>query len=240
MNPTKITAPLVFDGEGRDFVLDGFDFTVHGYVKVLNANSVVIRNCRVYDLDVSASQKNYWFFMSCSHPVRVRIENCFFGDNPIGANKVYNLIEPHAELQNNSAINENYFADECCAHNAVNLYGAEENAYLSVSDNVFEVSAGTVRIGVQGEPVCEVDISRNKVLANNPNYGPEDAGLVTVQPYGKQTITFKNMTVRMDGNSCPSEQLIYGYYGSQDTALTNDNMPLIQVDGVAITAPIYH
>ena len=240
MGVTKLTQPINVNAPDKDIVFDGFDFTADAYVSVTSAKSVAVRNCRIYGLNTTSKAKNYWLMIDSASPVKLRIENCFFGDNQKSTGSLYNMIEPHVKLSNASGVNENYFTAKCCTHNAVNLYGAEENSHISVNGNVFEVSAGTVRIGVQGEPVCDIEISDNAILAEHPDYGPDDQGLVTVQPYGKQTTTFKNMTVRMDGNSCPSEQLIYGYYGSQDTALTNDNMPLIQVDGVAITAPIYH
>lgn len=78
------------------------------------------------------------------------------------------------------------------------------------------------------------------MLANNKRHTEADFGIVTVQPYGKQTPTFKNMTVLMSGNSCSNEQLIYGYSGAQDTTLNTENMPTIYVDGEQIQAPIYH
>lgn len=241
MSVTKITEKLTINAPKKDVVLDGFDFTANGYVEVVAAKSVTIRNCRVYALDVSSASKNYWFYVNATDPVKVRIENCFFGDNPSsGSKKVYNLIEPHCTLSDGSGVCENYFADSCCTHNAVNIYGATENSSISVDDNVFEVSAGTIRIGTIGTPTCAIDISRNTVLAEHPSYGAEDQGLVTIQPYGKQTPSFNNMTVTMDDNALPTEQIVYGWYGSSDTTLTQDIMPAIFVNGAEIEAPIYH
>lgn len=240
MNVTKITELLTIDGAGKTVVLDGFDFTENGYVKILNAEDVVVRNCRVYGLNVEDAKKNYWLKAESSSPVKIEVKNCFFGDS-IGSNgNMYNLIEPHVVLSDGSSFSENYFTAKCCIHNTINLYGAAEGAKILVNENVFESSAGTVRIGVQGVPHCTIEVSRNKVLANNEMYTEADFGIVTVQPYGKQTETFENMTVLMDGNSCPSEQLIYGYSGQQDTVLTDENMPKIYVNGELIHAPIYH
>ena len=240
MNVTKITELLTIDGVGKEVVLDGFDFTENGYVKVLNAKSVLIQNCRVYGLNVDGAQKNYWFRVDSASPVKVVVRNCFLGDSKGSNGSMYNLFEPHVVLSDGSSFSENYFTKDCCTHNAVNIYGVAEGAHILVNDNVFEVSAGTVRVGPQGEPHCTIEVSRNKVLANNERYTEADFGIVTVQPYGKQTPTFKNMTVLMDGNSCPSEQLIYGYSGAQDTTLNTENMPTIYVDGEQLQAPIYH
>lgn len=240
MDCTKITKLLTIDAPKKDVVFDGVDFTEDGFVKVANANSVTFRNCRVYKLNTSGAAKNYWLLVNTTDPIRIAVELCFFGGNPRSAGAVYNLLEPHAILSDGSLVSQNYFVGDCCTHNAVNIYGAEDGSRLEVDRNVFELSAGTVRIGVKGKPECLIDVSGNRVLANNPAYTDEDAGIVTVQPYGKSTSTFANMTVTMDGNECPSEQLIYGYYGSADTVLTDDKMPRILVDGAEIKAPIYH
>lgn len=240
MKTTKITDKMTINAAGSSIVLDGFDFTENGFLEVLDADNIVVRNCRIYGLNVEAAAKNYWFHASSSSPIKVTIENCFFGNNPGIAGTLYNLIEPHIVMEDGSGICRNYFNANCCTHNAINIYGVHENACISIRDNVFEVSAGTVRIGVKGEPVCEIDVSRNIVIANNPNYSEADAGIVTIQPYGTQTSTFANMTVRMDNNKCPSEQLIYGYSGEKDTVLTSENMPTILINGEPVNAPIYH
>lgn len=240
MSGTKITQRLSIDGAGKDIVLDGFDFTAGGFVNVSNASRLVIRNCRIYGLDVEGAVKNFWLFVNQDAPLELVVENCFFGANPGTKGKLYNMIEPHVPLADGSRVCENYFAVGCCTHNTINLYGAVEDAHIKVDDNVFEVSAGTVRVGVKGSPVCDIEISRNTVLANDPAYTEVDYGIVTVQPFNKSTTTFANMTIRMDGNVCPSEQSIYGYYSKNDTVLTAETMPTIVVNGAEIEAPIYH
>lgn len=241
MAGTKITKLLTVDGGGKDVVFDGLDFTQDGYVSIVNAKSVAFRNCRVYGLNTGASEKNYWLMAKVSEPIKLTIANCFFGaSTEEGGNSVYNLIEPHAFLLDGSCVDENYFAEGCCTHNAVNIYGAQDEANISVSHNVFEVSAGTIRLGMKGSPVCVIEISENKILANDTRYTEADYGLVTVQPFGKETKTFAGTTVTMNGNTCPSEQLIYGYSGKADTPLTAENMPVILVDGEKLEAPIYN
>lgn len=240
MGITKITELMTINGSGKNVVLDGFDFTANGYVKILNAASVEIRNCRVYGLNVESAAKNYWLRVDSSSPLKLKIEHCYFGGNPGVAGALYNLIEPNVVLADGTSICKNYFTKACCTHNAINLYGAAENAHIEVSGNVFEVSAGTIRVGVKGQPMCTIVMNDNVVRKHNTAYGLEDAGLVTVQPYNKQTPTFANMTIEMNGNRLPTEQIIYGYYGSKDTELTDDLMPTIYVDGELFTAPIYH
>lgn len=240
MNVTKITQVVTINAPGKDIVFDGFDFTESGYVKVQSAQSVTFRNCRVYSLNTESSKKNYWLIVQSGDSIKLVVENCYFGDSLGSAGALYNFIEPNAVLVDGSGVCENYFTKDVCTHNAVNIYGAAEGAKIYVSDNVFEASAGTVRIGMKGAPACEIEMSGNKVLAGIPSYGDDYQGLAMVQPYGKQTSSFENVTIAMNGNTCPGEQLIYAYSGSNDTTLTADNMPTIFVDGAEINAPIYH
>lgn len=240
MGITKITELMTIDGAGKSVVLDGFDFTGNGYVKVLNASGVEIRNCRVYGLNVENAKKNYWLRVDSSSPIKLTVERCYFGANPGVQGALYNFIEPNVVLADGTSISNNYFHKKCCTHNTINLYGAAENANITVSGNVFEESAGTIRIGVKGQPTCEIFMENNIVRRHNTAYGMEDSGLVTVQPYNKQTTSFANMTIQMNGNKLPTEQVIYGYSGSKDTELTDALMPVIYIDGELVSAPIYH
>lgn len=240
MGVTKITELMTINGAGKSVVLDGLDFTGNGFVKILNASNVEIRNCRVYGLNVENAAKNYWLRVDSSSPLKLKIERCYFGANPGVQGALYNLIEPNVVLVDGTSICNNYFAKKCCTHNTINLYGAAENSHIYVSGNVFELSAGTVRVGVKGQPVCMITMDGNVVRKHDSAYSLEDAGLVTVQPYNKQTTTFANMTIEMNDNQLPTEQIIYGYSGSKDTELTDALMPVIYIDGEQVSAPIYH
>lgn len=240
MESTKITELMTINGAGKEVILDGFDFTGNGFVKIYNAASVEIRNCRVYNMNVEDAKKNYWLRVDSSNPLKLTVKHCYFGDSAGDNGAMYNLIEPHVVLADGSSFSNNYFTEQCCTHNTINLYGVAENAQITVSGNVFEVSAGTVRIGVKGQPACSIVMNDNVVKKHNDNYALEDAGLVTIQPFNKETITFANMTIYMNGNRVPTEQLIYGYSGTRDTELTESNMPTIYVDGDTLIANIYH
>ena len=39
---TKITKPITINGEGKTVIFDGFDFTKEGYIRVINAEELVI------------------------------------------------------------------------------------------------------------------------------------------------------------------------------------------------------
>lgn len=233
---TCITKKVIINGDGKDVILDGLDFTGDGYLEIRKAASVIVRNCRVFGLNAPNS-RNFWLKINGDIPVRVQIEHCYFGKNPA---KVYNLLEMNAALMDGSCFSDNYFAADCCSHNTVNIYGAEDEASIHVDRNVFEESAGTIRIGVKKAPTCHIEMCDNKVDANKPGESSMWYGLCCIQPYGTETETFANMTIVLDGNELPSEQIIYGYSGSKDTRLEESNMPTVTVDGEPATLTIYH
>ena len=60
---TKITKPITINGEGKTVIFDGFDFTEEGYIRVINAEELVITNCRIYNLSNdpdSTTSRGYW------------------------------------------------------------------------------------------------------------------------------------------------------------------------------------
>lgn len=63
----------------------------------------------------------------------------------------------------------------------------------------------------------------NIILADNPAYTAEDQGLLTIQPYNKDTTSLKNMTVVIKNNTLASEQVGYFGYGANDLVITDEN-----------------
>lgn len=237
---TKITEKMIIKGSETDIVLDGLDFTLNGYVEVQNASTITIQNCRVYDMNVENSAKNYWLHIKGDIETKLVIKNCFFGAN-VGTNgAMYNLIEPTAKLKNGSLISDNYFEVGCCTHNMINIYGVCDNATVQICRNVFETCAGGIRVGVKGEPKCTVLMRGNTILSEDENYEAEWQGLVCVQPYNKETTSFKNMTIKLDNNKVVTEQVVYGYSGSKDTVLDETTTPKVIVNGTETELVIYH
>ncbi len=233
---TSITKKVTINGEGKNIILDGLDFTADGCLEVRQAASLVVRNCRVFGLNAPNS-RNYWLKIIGDIPVCVQIEHCYFGKNPA---KLYNLFEMAATLQDGSHMDDNYFAAGCCAHSVMGIYGAEEEATIHIDRNVFEESAGAIQISVKHAPRCSFEICANKVEANKTGESEMWYGLCCIQPCGTDTETFANMTILFDGNELPCEQIAYGYSDSKDTRLENENMPAVTVNGEAAVLPIYH
>lgn len=224
---SKITEKLVINGMDDVVIFDGIDFTKKAYVEIVNATEVIIRNCRIYGIEGTGSSQDYWLKVASDIEVKIVIEDCFFGAN---AKSVYNLIEPHCYIKDGSSFSNNYFTADSCNHNYINIYGAVEGAEITIKENIFEESDGSVRIGTKGEPKCRINFVRNTVLADRLNAG-KWTGLVCVQPFGNATSTFKNMTIVMDGNECVNEQQIYAYYVASSMILDKTMMPIVIIDG---------
>lgn len=228
---TRITQPLTINGEGKTVILDGFDFTELGYVKIYNAEKVSIINCRVYNLSASGS-RNYWLETFGDKETKIQVSSCYFGNNN---ENIYNLMELNTKLSNGSKFSNNYFVMTCCTHNHINIYGASENATIYINNNIFEYSDGTVRIGTKEAPHCTFYIEGNTVQQTATN---DWRGLVLIQPYGTQTTTFANMTVYINNTVIDSDQVFYMYNGSKDLSLTESNIPKVYINGVLHTTPI--
>lgn len=232
---TKITQPISINGEGKTVVINGFDFTESGYVRVSNAAEVTIINCRIFNLSKdpdSTTSKGYWFKTFGDKETKITINNCFFGSN---SGTIYNMLELNTKLKDGSSISNNYFVEDSCTHNRINIYGADENATIEINNNIFEFTDGE-RIGIKGEPVCTLNYKNNTVIKTATD---KWAGLICIQPYGKETKSFKNMTVNIENTTIPSEQIGYYYIGSSDTSLSSEESKgKIYVNGVLTILPL--
>lgn len=231
---TKFMKPVVVNAPGKDIVFDGCDFTAEALIMLTAANSVVFRNCRFYGLVPNAA-KTYGILLDKAAEMKLVIENSFFGANPNnGSNKLYNLLELSGKLMDGSSISSNYFAADCCTHNQINVYAASDNATIKLNNNEVVYSANLVRIGVKGEPVCTIEMIGNTYYTTDSSDDGAWAGLALIQPYGKSTTSFNNMTVKIEGTVKPasSDQIIYLYAGSSDTKFNKEtNYPKVYLDG---------
>lgn len=224
---------------GADVTLNGVTLTTDSLMNIGSANSFTIENCRIFGI-TTEGKRNYLikdsFNENNEDGVLLQIENCYFGDNTLqdedGKINVYNLFEITSKLANGSYIKNNYFAKPACSHNIINLYDVKDGATIEISGNHFEYSGNAIRVGFINEPKCTVIIKNNIVdetdISNNGIY----AGLALIQPYGKRTKSFKNVTIKFENNKYPkNEQLYYFYAGSNDTPMTNKTKPRIYVNG---------
>lgn len=238
---TKITEKMVIDAANGSIVLNGLDFTKNGYVEIHNANSVVIKNCRVYGLNCEDAAKNYWMKIIGDIPMKLSIVRSFFGDN-FGTNgQLYNLLELNAKLKGDSMISSNWFSSNCCTHNTINIYGADEGAVIYVNNNHFSDVIHQMRIGIKEAPVCKIIANGNDCkVVDTSDEGIEWANLALVQPYGKKTTTFENLEISMKDNKISYDlaEPIVAYFGGGDTPMGITSSPKVIMDGKEYKMPI--
>ena len=231
---TKFMKPVNVNAAGKDVVFDGCDFTAEALIVLTAANSVTFRNCRFYGLIPNVA-KTYGIKLDKEAELKLVIENCFFGANPtVDSNKLYNLLELAGKLMDGSSISSNYFAADCCTHNQINVYNVSDRATIKLNKNFAVYSGNLIRIGIQGEPACKIEMFGNGYQTTDQSENGAWAGLALIQPYGKATTSFKNLMVEIKDtiNQTPSEQIIYLYAGANDTKFNKDtNYPIVYLDG---------
>lgn len=240
INTTKITEKMIIDAVGKDIVLNGLDFTKNGYLEIKNANSVVVKNCRVYKMNCESSPKNYWLKVIGSIPVQLTVMNCFFGDSTGTKGNMYNLIEMDATLKSESSFSNNWFTANCCTHNTINIYGAQEGATIYSNGNHFADGYHSIRVGIKGTPKCKLVANDNTLqfTSTEPDY-LKWATMITVQPYGKLTASFENLTISASGNKLSYDKTpILGYFGNSDTPMSRESMPVIESTDIDHKIPI--
>ena len=236
-NETVIDGTLIIDGDSN-VKLTGLTFTNNSLIEVKNNGTLTMSNCKVVDVEPDA-QKSFIIKSIQANPVKLVIENCYFGTNGTNSiGSIYNGFELNCTLKDGSSISNNYFAAEVCTHNVINIYAVEEGATVYINNNHFEYSANAIRIGIKGEPTCTIVCDGNSYDATDAVY-VDYAGLLLVQPYGKQTTSFANCTIKIN-NTVHSDdlQLYYLYAGSGDMQFTDSNKPIIIVDGVTEVQPV--
>lgn len=236
-NETVIDGTLIIDGDS-DVKLTGLTFTNNSLIEVKNNGTLTMSNCKVVDVEPDA-QKSFIIKSTQANPVKLIIENCYFGTNGTNSiGSIYNGFELNCTLKDGSSISNNYFAAEVCTHNVINIYAVEEGATVYINNNHFEYSANAIRIGIKGEPTCTIVCDGNSYDATDTVY-VDYAGLLLVQPYGKQTTSFANCTIKIN-NTIHSDdlQLYYLYAGAGDTQFTDSNKPTIIVDEVIEVQPV--
>ena len=235
-NESIINGAINISGNS-DVVLEGLTFTENALIEIENNGSLTLTNCKIVNVTPNAA-KTFIVKSTQSNPIKLTIENCYFGSNTTtSTGNVYNGLELNCTLKDGSSISNNYCAAAVCTHNMINIYAVEEGATIYINNNHFEYSANAIRIGVKGEPNCTIVCDGNAYDATDTTY-PDYAGLLLVQPYGKQTTSFANCTIKIDNTiHSDDEQLYYLYAGAGDMQFTDSNKPTIIVDGITEVQP---
>lgn len=152
---------------------------------------------------------------------------------------VYNLFEICGSYADGSIISNNEFTADCCGHNQINIYAADDNANITISNNKFAKSANAIRVGTKGA-VQNVNILINGNEYDDTDTDPDWAGILLIQPYATQTDDMSGVTINLNNtiNNTAEPQLWYYYAGTGDAQLTNAQKPDLYVDGVPQVYPI--
>lgn len=215
--------------------LRGLTLTGDALIDIDNVDAFTMENCTFENHNMSTKTMPISIgTKGTAAPMLVKIDHNVFGDQ---TQYSYNLIDVYSKLKDGSSISNNEFTDQCCTHNQISLYGIDTGATIDISNNHAEVSKNLVRIGFIGTPIGTVIMDGNSYDATDAD--PAYAGLFLVQPYGKETLSFSGTTIKIDNTKAPSpiQQIGYIYAGPSDTPWTEDNKPVIFVNGKAVTIP---
>lgn len=222
--------------KGANVIVQGLTLTKQSNVKLNGAKSITFKNCRFVDMEPTGV-KSYMmmdkFDAENQEGVLLQIENCYFGSNQDTAvGKTYNLLELNCKLADGSYIKNNYFAKAACSNNTIALYDVMPGATIEISGNHFEYSGNAIRVGFINSPDCTVNIFNNTY--DETDYRVEYQGILLIQPYGKQTNSYENLTVNLRNNKCTQKgvnhQLWY-FYDAPDTLITGELFPKVYVNG---------
>lgn len=215
--------------------LRGLTLTGDALIDIDNVDAFTMENCTFENHNMSTKTMPISIgTKGTAAPMLVKIDHNVFGDQ---TQYSYNLIDVYSKLKDGSSISNNEFTDQCCTHNQISLYGIDTGATIAISNNHAEVSKNLVRIGFIGTPIGTVIMDGNSYDATDAD--PAYAGLFLVQPYGKETLSFSGTTIKVDNTKAPSpiQQIGYIYAGAADTPWTEDNKPVIIVNGKPVTIP---
>jgi len=216
--------------EDASVKMKGITLTTDAYIKLVkDSKELTLENCIIKDL-TPYQKKSYGCLINGTEPIKLVIKNCYFGKNTIENDSAYyNLFENNQKLADGSEIANNYFEESVCKNNIICIYDVEDNANIYIHDNIFEYSCNAVRIGTKGDAKCNIIIENNTYYKTSTNT-PEYAGLLLVQPYGKQTTNMSNVNIELKGNKHFDKlQLYYLYSGANDMPFTDENKPKITV-----------
>ena len=234
---TVFKKPVTINAPDKDVIINGMDFTEEALLTFTAAKSITVKNCRFYNLKPNAVKT--MMIIGSANPVKVVIENCFFGNNPaIDKNLMYHVVEGNFTLATGSSFSNNYFKSGACTHNAISIYNVEDNAVIACNNNYFEYSGCGFRVGIKGAAKCTINMRGNTYKTTDPSSGYEYAGLLTIQPYAKETTSFNDVVIKMADtrNLTDRKQVVMLYANKTDTPFDKStNYPKVYINDVLQT-----
>ena len=227
--------------EATNVTIQGVTITDTALIDATAADSVKFKNCK-FVAATPDKAKSYLIKASkkADEATKFEFDGCYFGSNPaVEGKNIYNLFEINGRIADGSTFSNNYFTKACCTHNMFNFYEVEDGAVINVNNNVFEYSGNAMRVGFKGNAKATININNNRYDETDMSLNGDWAGYLLVQPYGKQTESFENVTININNMKKPADsQIGYVYCGENDTQLTEDQMPKVFVDGEKVVLPV--
>lgn len=229
---TVISGNISVNGSS-DVVLDGLTFTDGAKITFAPEYSgkFSIKNCKFVSLAKGDGSKTMAININKGSLCTLDVRNNYFGSND---GSVYNGLELTGELTDGSIIANNTFAKGFTTHNAINIYNVMNGATVYVNNNYCE-TVDFARIGIIGEPSCKISFNGNKYEQTATD---EWNSPIIVQPYGKQTTSFKNCKITIsDMKPIADEDLLVVAYGANDTDVSK-KLPIVQIGGKYVTPTV--
>ena len=211
-----------------DLTLDGVALTGEALLSINKAKSVTLKNCIF--VGITPTTNRSYLIHSDTGSTKIEIDDCFFGAFKSTNGRIYNLFEMNCKLKDGSSFTNLYFQDGCSVNNDICIYGVEEGATITISNNIWENSANGIRYGAKLAPTANILIANNTYKATPDG---EYAGLLLIQPYNKQTTSMAGATIKITNTKkAGNEHIYYMYAGTNDMAFKSDTLPTVYVNGV--------
>ena len=140
--------------------------------------------------------------MAEERKVLLKVENCYFGNNNVdkaAKTNIYNLINMHCKLATGSYVKNCYFAKDVCTQNIISMFDCEEDAVITIANNIFEKSSNAISITLKGNPKAKIVIENNEYLETDANEKYAGTGITAIEDaYGKAA---KYYTINKDGRA---------------------------------------
>ena len=229
-----IASPITIDSADAVVEFRGMSFTGDFRPVINAAKSVSFINCRFENIN-APDNKTMLISLKSGAEAKVIIRGCYFGAPAAGSTgRMYHITELTGKLAKGSAFNGNYFDENCTVHNQLNFYDVVDGAVIDVQNNYVAKSASMARVGIKGAAKVTVNFIGNKYDATDSD--TEWAGLVTLQPYGKETTDMSGWRIAVNKtvNNSGVDQLVVQYFGANDMPYDETKLPEVYVDGAKI------
>lgn len=241
VNDETVLSGAVKITNGANVTFDGVTFSKNALIDATGAANITIKNC-IFSGIIPTESKSYLIKNSVTDVGKIEITDCFIGKSQtVDGKKIYNLFELQGKLKTGSIFSNIYFEEGCSNHNDINIYQVEEDAHITIENNIWEFSNG-IRVGIKGEPKCTIDLYNNRYMKTeeDPNY----AGIMIIQPYSTATTSMANLIININDTVYDEAvegekyQIYYLYAGSKDMQFTESNVPTVYIDGVLDLQPV--